>query len=309
MKSNTLFLTILLGCINFLAAQDKSKEVFIMGTMHTVPKIVKNSYKPLLTYAIKYKPEAIYAERVRPNDTISLHYYYKKFVRKSDSVKKSFTPNKQRFKSLHEKGIVGFTKEDYEFIITSYLVKKDYANYYHYTYLKKYGVKGSKKPLRNENADLTSQLAIALQIQHIHAMDDQQTNAAYHKAWRKCAESGVLNGDNEINRKLNKKDYNSAVIPAIFGNLGKHTNKLKSLNRMHLLNSFRYVQNRNTDCQNATKYWDERNFRMARNIAEQVIEKEHKKNIVIVGAGHVIGLKEALEKNYPELKVQLMYED
>jgi pheromone shutdown protein TraB len=48
---------------------------------------------------------------------------------------------------------------------------------------------------------------------------------------------------------------------------------------------------------------------MARNIAEQVIEKEYKKNIVIVGAGHVIGLKEALEKNYPELKVQLMYED
>ena len=139
-------------------------------------------------------------------------------------------------------------------------------------------------------------------------MDDQQTNSEYHNAWRKCAESGAQNGDNDLNRKLNKRDYNSAIIPAIFGNLGRHTNKLKSLDRKHLLNSFRYVQNTNLDCENATRYWDERNFRMAKNIAEQVTQKEHKKNIVIVGAGHVIGLKEAFEKKYPELKIKLMYE-
>ena len=286
----------------------QEKEILIIGTMHTVPKIVKNSYKPLLKYAIKYNPDAIYVERIRPGDTISLNYYSKKFVKKSDSLKKIFITNNKRFESLSYTALNIFTKDDYEFMAKTYLVKKDYANYYYYSYLKKYGVTGSKKPLRNENADLTSKLAIALNLKHIYSMDDQKTNKKYHISWKKCAELGTKNGDNEINKKLNKKDYNSSIIPAIFGRLGKNTNKLKSLNRKHLLNSFRYVQNTNPDCKDATKYWDERNYRMAKNIAEQIKQKVNKKNIVIVGAGHVIGIKEALEKEYPELKVKLMYE-
>jgi len=286
----------------------QEKEVLIIGTMHTVPKIVKNSYKPLLKYAIKYNPDAIYVERVRPIDTISLNYYSKKFVRKSDSLKKKFNSNDNRFDSLKYKSLDFLTKEDFEFIAKTYYLKKDYANYYYYNYLKKYGMSGSKKPLRNENADLTSKLAIEFDIKHIYSMDDQKTNKEYHKSWRKCAKIGEKNGDNDINKKLNKKDYNNSIIPAIFGRLGKHTNKQKSLNRKHLLNSFRYVQFANSDCKDATKYWDERNYNMAKNIAEQIKVKENRKNIVIVGAGHVIGIKEALKQHYPELKVKLMYE-
>jgi len=52
-----------------LTAQEK--EVLFIGTMHTVPKIVKNSYKPLLKKALKYHPEAIYVESPLANDTIS----------------------------------------------------------------------------------------------------------------------------------------------------------------------------------------------------------------------------------------------
>lgn len=83
---------------------------------------------------------------------------------------------------------------------------------------------------------------------------DQKSNKKYHTAWKKCVKIGAKNGDNEINNKLNKKDYNSSVIPGALGRLGKHVNKRESLNRMHLLNSFRYVKNVNVNCKNATKY-------------------------------------------------------
>ena len=286
----------------------QEKEVLIIGTMHTVPKIVKNSYKPLLKFAKKYNPEAIYVERVRPSDTISLNYYYKNFVRKADSLKQIFVIDNQRFKKLRHTDLNQFSNDDFVFMAKAYFVKKDYANYYYYAYLKKYGLKGSRKPLRNENADLTSKLAIALNVKHIFSMDDQQTNKEYQIAWKKCVEIGTKNGDNKISRKLNRKDYNKAIIPAIFGRLGKHTNKPKSLHRKHVINSFRYVRNTNPACENGTRYWDERNYKMARNIAEQVHQQPFKKNIVIVGAGHVMGIKEALEEKHPELKIKLMYE-
>ncbi len=286
----------------------QQKEILIIGTMHTVPKIVKNSYKPLLKYAKKYHPEAIYVERVRSTDTISLNYYYKSFLKKSNSLKSVFQLDNDRFKKLIVLNLENFNKEDFNFMAKSFLVMRDKANYYYYKYLKKFGAEGSKKPLRNENGDLTSKLAISLNIKYIYSMDDQQSNKEYHIAWKKCIKLGAKNGDNIINKKLNKKDYNSSIIPAILGRLGKHTNKPKSLNRKHLLNSFRYVSKSSSSCSNATKYWDERNVRMAQNIAEQVIEKPFFKNIVIVGAGHVIGIKQELEKKHPEIKIKLIYE-
>ena len=286
----------------------QTKEVLIIGTMHKVPKIVKNSYKPLLKFAKKYRPEAIYVERVRPTDTISLNYYSKKFIKQSDSLKRAFVLNEQRFSKLQVISLNKFTSDDFKFMAKSYVVKRDFSNYYYYNYLRKYGVKGSKNPLRNENADLTSKLAIAMKLKHIYAMDDQQTNKEYHVFWKKCVKIGANNGDNKINKKLNKKDYNSSIIPGVLGRLGKHINKPKSLQRMHLLNSFRYVKNKNADCTNATKYWDERNYRMAKNVAEQIIKNSFQKSIVIVGAGHVIGIKKELEKHFPEINVKLMYE-
>lgn len=45
---------------------------------------------------------------------------------------------------------------------------------------------------------------------------------------------------------------------------------------------------------------------MAKNIATQVIENNHTRNIVIVGASHVVGLEKELKEKYPNLKVKLM---
>ena len=75
------------------------------------------------------------------------------------------------------------------------------------------------------------------------------------------------------------------------GNLGEYTNSKKILNRYYLINSFRFAQCADEYTRAVTKYWDERNYRMALNIAKQISEKPYTKNILIVGAGHVIVYK------------------
>ena len=52
----------------------------------------------------------------------------------------------------------------------------------------------------------------------------------------------------------------------------------------------------------------ERNMRMARNVTTQVLASEHQRNIVIVGASHIIGLEKELKEKYLNLKVKLTYE-
>lgn len=137
-------------------------------------------------------------------------------------------------------------------------------------------------------------------------MDDHRSTEKYYKAWSQTRKAGEKNGDNKEGDRLIKKDYNRSILPALLGRLGKYTNSSASLHRKHLINSFRYVKSPTPYSDEATKYWDERNSRMAKNIASRMRDNSHLRSIVIVGAGHVIGLKEALEESCPELKVRLM---
>ncbi len=306
----TLIITLLIA-FSFSYAQEE-KEVLIVGTMHTVPKIVKHSYKPMLRRAKKYNPTAIYVESPRANDSLSWEYLkdgwsmgYKAFYRLSDSMRNVFTPDREKFNQILAKPFDQMTTDELDFMISTFLYERDNANHEFYSYIKKHGHKGSKKPTRHEDGDLTFKLALALNQKLLKSMDDQQTNGLYHDAWDKCAIEGRSNGNNAISKKLYKKDYNSAVLPAIFRGLGKHTNKRKSLERLHKMSSFTYITVKTEGCSEGERYWNERNFRMAKNIAEQVIASDSKRNIVIVGAAHVIGIEKALKTNYPNIKVVL----
>ena len=75
-----------------------------------------------------------------------------------------------------------------------------------------------------------------------------------------------------------------------------------------MLSSFSYVEEDTEGCIEGRKYWNERNARMAKNIATQILDSENKRNIVIVGASHIAGLEKELKENYPNLKVKLAYE-
>lgn len=312
MKTQITFIASLLVSIFVLSAQNKSQEILIIGTMHTVPKIVKKSYKPMLKFAKKYNPEAIYVESPMANDTISWNYLkngwsksYQKFYKLSDSLQNSFEFNQDIFNTLSTKKYSNLKENEIDYLINSYAYKRDNGNYGLHIYLKKYGFKGSKKPTRHEDGDLSYKLALEKNVRVLN-MDDQQTNKEYHIAWKKCVKEGSKNGSNLVGSKINKKQYNSAKIPAILRRLGKHTNKRESLNILHKMSSFSYVTEETEGCVEGRKYWNERNMRMAKNIATQVLESGKTKNIVMVGASHVIGLEKELKANYPNLKIILM---
>ena len=313
MKTQLTFIAALFLSIFILSAQNKPQEVFIIGTMHTVPKIVKNSYKPMLRLAKKYNPEAIYVESPMANDSISWEYLkngwskgYQNFYKLSDSLQKHFNFNEAKFNSILQKSFSYMNAEDLSYLVNGFAYQRDNGNYGFYKHLKKYGTKGAKKPLRHEDEDLTYKLALAMNQKKIINIDDQQTNKEYHIAWRKCSNEGIKNGNNAANSKLYKKNYNSAILPAIFRGLGKHTNKPKSLQQLHDMASFSYVIEDTDGCKEGRKYFDERNMKITKNIANQVIASKKTRNIVIIGAAHVVGLQKEFQQNYPELKVILM---
>ncbi|MFK7833139.1 MAG: DUF5694 domain-containing protein [Winogradskyella sp.] len=312
MRTIIIFTSILIISLFNLNAQEQQKEILIVGTMHGVPKIVKRSYKPMLRRAKKYNPTAIYVESPRGNDSLSWEYLkagwsksYKAFYYLSDSIQKVFTPNTTKYNTILNTPFSEMTTTDLDFMMTNFAYHRDHANYQFYKYIKAHGISGAKKPTRNEDGDLTFKLALDKGIKLLTAMDDQRTNGKYHDAWAKCSKEGQTNGNNAINQKLNKKAYNSAMLPAIFRGLGKHTNKTKSLERLHKTSSFTYVEVETEGCTEGERYWNERNHRMAKNIAEQVMASDSERNIVIVGASHVIGLEKELKDNYPNLKIVL----
>ena len=312
MKTQITLIILFMLSILTVSSQNNQQEILIIGTMHTVPTIVKKSYKPMLRFAKKYNPDAIYVESPMANDAISWEYLkngwskgYKKFYIISDSLKRTFNFNQQKFDKLSSMKYGNLNNNDIDFLINSYGYLRDNGNYDLMMYIKKYGIKGAKKPTRHEDCDLTYKLALDKNLK-VQNMDDQRTNKEYHNAWNKCSKEGTANGNNAISAKLNKKQYNSAMIPALFRGLGKHTNKRKTLNRLHKMSSFNYVMEDTRGCLEGRKYWNERNMRMAKNIASQVLKSGKTKSILMVGASHVIGLEKELKENFPNLKITLM---
>lgn len=315
MKTSITLITSFLLTIFTLSSQSKQQEILIIGTMHTVPKIIKHSYKPMLKISKKYKPEAIYIESPMANDSISWEYLkngwskgYQKFYKLSDSLQKTFEFNQTKFETILHKPFELMTKNEFDYLTSSFAFKRDNGNYGFYKHLKKYGVQGSKEPKRHEDEDLTYKLALFLNQKKLINIDDQQTNKEYHLAWRKCSKEGVNNGNNKANSKLYKKNYNKAILPALFRKLGKHTNKPKSLQQLHDMASFSYVIKDTKGCKMGREYFDQRNKRIVKNISDQVISSGKQKNIVIIGAAHVIGLQKEFKENYPNLKIILMNE-
>lgn len=127
-----------------LTAHAQEKEVVLVGTMHTVPKIVKKSYQPLLRRAKKYRPQAIYTENPRANDSLSWEYLkegwsenYKRFYKLADSLQKDFDYDAARFEALISKDFDQLSTADLDVIINSFGYLRDIANYDFYRYIKK----------------------------------------------------------------------------------------------------------------------------------------------------------------------------
>jgi len=89
MQSIKIIITMLLCMVMLTISAQQQQEVVIIGTMHSVPGIVSQAYKPMLKKAIKYQPQDIYVERQPAWDTVSVKNYFPKFYAKADSLNKA----------------------------------------------------------------------------------------------------------------------------------------------------------------------------------------------------------------------------
>lgn len=292
----------------------QEKEILIIGVMHQVPDIVRNSYAPLLKKAVKYSPEMIFVESPSSTDDISWEYLkngwsaeYKKFYEMSDSVRTTVSDiDTGRLNALMAGNLADFTEDDIGFAMNCFLYLRDHANYEYYNYLKRYGLEGHKKPAGNEDFDLTYRLAIKMDATRLYGVDAQQTHREYSAAWQEHLNQGAKNGNLELLKKLDKKIYRRSIVPSVFGRFGIYTNSPGNLEMVHKFNSARYAPEPCTTCEKVAYYWDMRNRRIAENIISAISESPYHRAIVIIGAGHVIGLEKELKHLAPEVKVKLL---
>lgn len=303
-----LLIEFFLTAFNLVGQVNTQQEVLIIGTMHEVPKIIGNSYKPLLKKAKAYDPQAIFVERPQASDTLSLQNVYTKFLHLSDSLNISIALNQAGLAAAMAKPLSAMNTADFKLLNRYYILERDYANAEYYKYLSRYGFSGPKKPTRNENGDLTAKLGIHLGLKEIHSMDNQWYRKEYHQAWSACVKAGKKDGEIEILKKLNKGAFWKERYNGATAQYGRYTNAPKTTQLYHTINSFRYRETPCEPCTEGGKYWDLRNLEMARNIGNQIRGNGKERSVVVVGAGHVVGLKEALAAEYPEITVKLLNE-
>ncbi len=218
-----------------------------------------------------------------------------------------------RILSIPEEEIRAFKKNDLNELVCDeakllaayYYCQFDYANYQYYSYLSRFGVRSAgKHSNRTENTDLSIPLAIQMDIREIRSMDDQTYMKEYHDYWKAC--SVTTDSDGEI--KYFKKELRKASFYDVQGFLfgvGKMVNKEKVAALYHGLNSFEFRKTNCESCDKGNYYWDYRNKKMANNIAKQVLAGNELRSVVVVGAGHIYGLIDAFERDFPEIKVKL----
>lgn len=301
-----ILLNLLIGSIPAAAQHKPQKEVLIIGTMHQVPKIVGRSYRPLLKRAIAYDPQAIYVESPPAWDTLSLENTYPGFVAKMDSLRDTLVLDRAQVKRALCRPLNQMTREDFKLLNHYFLTHLDRANAAYYRYLYEYGLAGSPRPTREEDGDLTAKLAIHLGLKSLRSMDNQWYRDEYHRAWAACSQADRQDGEIVHLKKLIKGLGRSQVFAALGRRLGLYTNSEKTTTQYHIINSFRYRETACAPCTEGMELWDARNLQMAHNIGRQVNANPEVRSVVIVGAGHVVGLEEALQREYPEIRVRLL---
>jgi len=309
---NILFFIIIFS-YSFVFGQQR--EIVLVGTMHQVPKILKNSYKPLYKKSLTYKPDAIFVETAMPDDSLSWQYLkngYSKslqeFYKYSIKVKEEFKFNKDSLDYWLSKDFDKLTKDDFKKIRLSFAYQLDYPNFYYYKYIQDFFPNGHKKSKRHENYELSRKLALKLRHKKIFAADDQQTNSEFHKYWRACEKAMDSTSFKRKEKKLTRKIVLREILPSVVGRYGIVNNKIKHLQLLDSLSGLKYTNQQNPDCAKAVDYFNQRNRRFANNLGTQINENNFKKSILFVGASHIVGLKKELNTQFPDIKVILFDE-
>ena len=312
MKSIIIILSFLLLSLWAQAQNDintapEQQEIVLVGTMHYVPNLVKRAYKPMLRKAKKLNPDAIFLEYVPSHDSASIAFDTPDFLKWSDSINNVFQADQIMVDEILDKELKAMKTEDYAYMKKVFIANRDYANYRYYEYLENYGVQGAGKPLQNETGDVSFPLAIEQNIKIVHSMDYQSSNEHYYKYWRACDSVSTVDGESKRINKIAKNLYLQDVVGTLVYGLSRQTNKEKTTVAYHKMNAFEMREEENELCTLGGYWWGFRNARMAQNIGEQVIDQDINKSIVVVGAGHIVGIEKELRSQFPQLKITKLY--
>lgn len=299
--------------VAFTAAQQQ--EIVLVGTMHQVPKIIKNSYKPLFRKSLAYQPDAIFVETAMPGDSLSWEYLkegysqnLQQFFKYSAKVRKEFDFDADSLNLWLSKDFEELTPGEFEKIKLSFAYQRDYPNYHYYRYVRKYFPDGHAKPKRHESYDLTRKLALRLRHKKVYAADDQRTNGQFHDHWYACQIAVDSTSIKKKERKIIRKLVLREVVPSALGRNGIVNNKLKHLQLLDSLSGLKFTDQNNSDCAAAVDYFNQRNRRFAHNLGTQIEANNFAKSILFVGASHIVGLKKELNRQFPDIKVVLFDE-
>jgi len=300
-----VFLTFAGKCIS-----QADKEVLIIGTMHHVPKILKNSYRPLYKIAQNYNPDIIITEHVPPHDTISQAHlsYYAWFIKIADSLSNAKPLDEARYAKLLDKGFDSLTLDDLTFLQEYHAINRDLCNYKYFQYLKKNLNAQKYRPGQNENKDVSYRLAKSKKMMHLFSMDYQQNDSHFSQAWGQCDSMVSATKQKKYVVQLGLKYSLGLFGHAIIGQVGKYHNKYKTQMVLYNLNAFLFVKKAIPPCTKASEIWFDRNFKMVQNTANIIRGTSKHKYLVVVGAGHVETMRQIFAKEYPDIKVKTMYD-
>ncbi|MEL6989416.1 MAG: hypothetical protein AAGK97_16510 [Bacteroidota bacterium] len=136
-----LILPALIFMIYFLNTplNGQEKELYIMGTMHTVPKIVKGAYKPMYKTAFKFKPDVIFMEWIGSKDNEGWDYmkdgWNKGFIQFHDVHEELLTEysfDRGRHQKLLDTSFDNLSKEDVDILLKDFFYLRYYLNNIYY---------------------------------------------------------------------------------------------------------------------------------------------------------------------------------
>lgn len=289
-----------------LAYAQMPKEVLIIGTMHTVHDDKKDIYDTLYQIARNYAPEAIFVEYPMPDDEktwettarYDLWKYLQLFKSESDSLREVYPFDENTLNRLIGKNYRNLTDREVDTIIASFTYLRDYANTQLYSYFKEADTERVvARPYQDENRNLSYPLAINLGLNKIYGIDDQQYAGEYALASRKTFPVGQTRDANTTDLMKRGEQIPRNVM---------NVNSLNCASIAHQLNSGRSVQPQTSASKQMIKYWDRRNENIARNFINYFNAQPAVKGVIIIGAGHIVGVKEEIEKQTDNIVVKLI---
>lgn len=293
-----------LFCSNGFAQEQQ--EILIVGDMHQVPGIVKRAYKPMVKKIIKYNPELIMAEYSKTGDTAAMGEWNSRFKEAYLKQKAAYIYDANKIKSLLQSPNTTLDSLQYRQLQAYYLSIGDQGNHRMYGYFARHGATKKFKPYGNQNPDLTFQLMRQLNLKSVYGVDSHAGYAGYYPAWQRALKSGTKAGRKAF-KKVLRRDTWQNIFAGMFGTLGKHVNKPKTMDSYYRINSLRYDGFSGEDYELQMKKWDNRNVNIAKNILEVLSENKINRSVLIIGSGHIKAVSEELKRLDPNLKVKMYH--